>query len=118
MRFTNCRAHTPEVGLEPRARAVPLALQPTCSMGWDGAWGFDLVSDKSWLCRNGSLGRESSSRFAHCDFVAGAKGNEIIEGTTTITRKTRSLVFVSGELAAGGRTVLTATGIWKILGAS
>jgi acyl-coenzyme A thioesterase PaaI-like protein len=62
--------------------------------------------------------KPASTVSINCDFVAGAAGNEVLEGTTLITRKTRSLVFISGELSAGGRTVLTATGIWKILGAS
>jgi acyl-coenzyme A thioesterase PaaI-like protein len=63
-------------------------------------------------------GQGSATVSLNCDFVAGAKGDEILEGTTTITRKTRSLVFISGELSAGGRTVLTATGIWKVMSGS
>lgn len=52
----------------------------------------------------------------NCDFVGPGKLDEWIEGTATITRKTRSIVFVQGELTSGGRTVLSVTGIWKIIG--
>lgn len=52
----------------------------------------------------------------NCDFVAAGKLGEWIEGSAKITRKTRSVVFVQGELTSGGKTVLAATGIWKILG--
>jgi uncharacterized protein (TIGR00369 family) len=53
----------------------------------------------------------------NCDFVGPAKLGDRIRGTAKITRKTRSIVFISGELAVEGRTIMTATGLWKILGA-
>jgi uncharacterized protein (TIGR00369 family) len=53
----------------------------------------------------------------NCDFVGPAKLGDRIRGTAKITRKTRSIVFISGELAVDGRPILTATGLWKILGA-
>ena len=53
----------------------------------------------------------------NCDFVGPAKLDDRIRGTAKITRKTRSIVFISGELTVEGRTIMTATGIWKILGA-
>lgn len=52
----------------------------------------------------------------NCDFVAGGKLGEKIEGRAIITRKTRSVVFVKGELKQDGKTVMTASGIWKIIG--
>lgn len=52
----------------------------------------------------------------NCDFVAGGKLGEKIEGSAQITRKTRSVIFVKGELTQGGRTVMTASGIWKLIG--
>lgn len=63
-------------------------------------------------------GAKATTVSLNCDFVAGAKGDETITATATVTRRTRSLVFISGELKAGGRTVLTATGIWKVLNAA
>ncbi len=53
----------------------------------------------------------------NCDFIGPAKLGDRIRGTAEITRKTRSIIFISGELAVEGRPVLTATGLWKILGA-
>jgi len=52
----------------------------------------------------------------NCDFIGPAKLNDRIKGTAKITRKTRSIIFVSGDLAVDGRPIMTATGIWKILG--
>ena len=51
-----------------------------------------------------------------CDIVTPAKAGERITGRATITKRTRTIVFISGELKVADRTVLTATGIWKILG--
>ncbi len=54
----------------------------------------------------------------NCDFVAGTKPGAWIEASARITRQGRSLVFVRGELTAGATTVLTADGVWKVLGAN
>ena len=51
-----------------------------------------------------------------CDLMGPSKLGDRIRGTATITRRTRSIVFVSSELTVEGKIVLTATGIWKILG--
>ncbi|MFP3942981.1 MAG: PaaI family thioesterase [Alphaproteobacteria bacterium] len=56
----------------------------------------------------------------NCDFTAAGRAGERIEGEARVTRRTRSVVFVSGELFTRGRdgarrTLMTATGIWKIL---
>jgi hypothetical protein len=33
-----------------------------------------------------------------------------------VVRRTRSLIFMSGELVVGDRVVATANGVWKTLG--
>ena len=53
----------------------------------------------------------------NCDFIGPSKLGERVRGTATITRKTRSIVFINCELTVADRTIMTATGIWKILGA-
>lgn len=52
-----------------------------------------------------------------CDFVSMAPADAWLEGTSWVTRKTRSLVFVAGELHAQGDLVMTTSGVWKVLGA-
>lgn len=51
------------------------------------------------------------------DFVASIKDLTRLEGEAEVTRRTRSVVFVQGRVYAGDKTLLTATGIWKVLGA-
>ena len=49
------------------------------------------------------------------DFVAAGRLGAWVEGTARVRRRTRTLVFVDGELAASGRVLLTASGVFKIL---
>lgn len=50
------------------------------------------------------------------DFIGPGQKGEWIEMRGEITRKTRSLVFIRGTLSADGKTLLTADGIWKVIG--
>ena len=47
-----------------------------------------------------------------------ANPGEFVEARTEIVRRTRSVVFVRGRLGVGGRQVLAASGIWKVLDSS
>lgn len=51
------------------------------------------------------------------DYVAGATVGQWLECTGRITRETRTLIFIKGEVMADGELAMTATGIWKKLGA-
>ena len=49
-------------------------------------------------------------------FVDGVQIGEFIEMHAKVVRRTRSLIFMSGELMVGPRVVATANGVWKTLG--
>lgn len=51
----------------------------------------------------------------NCDLLDGARPGELVEGEATVTRITRSIVFVRGSVCCGERVVLTASGLWKRL---
>jgi uncharacterized protein (TIGR00369 family) len=51
------------------------------------------------------------------DFVAAGKLGAWVEGIARVQRRTRTLVFVDGELAASGRVLMTASGVFKIVDA-
>lgn len=51
----------------------------------------------------------------NCDFIDAAVPGDLIEGRARVTRVTRSVVFVQGELTCGGRLLLSASGLWKRL---
>ena len=52
----------------------------------------------------------------NCDFIGPVKLGETITSRVSITRRTRSIVFVTATLDVESRAVMTATGLWKILG--
>jgi acyl-coenzyme A thioesterase PaaI-like protein len=49
-------------------------------------------------------------------FVDAVQIGEFVEAKCKVVRRTRSLVFMSGELVVGERVVATANGVWKTLG--
>jgi uncharacterized protein (TIGR00369 family) len=62
------------------------------------------------------IGAQSCSTVSlNCDFVGPGKLGDVIEARVRVTRRTRTMAFVSAELVAGDRTLAVATGLWKIL---
>ncbi|MEI9991291.1 MAG: PaaI family thioesterase [Rhizomicrobium sp.] len=49
-----------------------------------------------------------------CDFVGPGKLGEILEARVRVTRRTRTMVFLSADIVVGTRAVAVATGLWKI----
>jgi uncharacterized protein (TIGR00369 family) len=49
-------------------------------------------------------------------FVSPVRLGELVEVRAEVLRATRTVVFVRGVLEVGGRTVVHADGVWKILG--
>ena len=49
-------------------------------------------------------------------FVDAVKIGEFVEAKCQVVRRTRSLIFMSGDLMVGDRVVATAKGVWKTLG--
>ena len=49
-------------------------------------------------------------------FVDAVKVGEFVEAKCQVVRRTRSLVFMSGDLMVDDRVVATAKGVWKTLG--
>ena len=49
-------------------------------------------------------------------FIDAVQIGEFVEAHCRVVRRTRSVVFMSGELMVGDRVVATASGMWKTLG--
>ena len=62
-------------------------------------------------------GAASATMTLNTDFIAAGQPGTRIECEASVTRRTRSVVFVQGRVYSGDKTLLTATGIWKVLGA-
>ena len=48
-------------------------------------------------------------------FISASKTGDLLLGTAKVLRKTRSLVFMHGEIRCGEQLIATAEGIWKVL---
>ncbi len=95
--------------------------QPQHLNGGDALHGGFLMM----LCDNilgsaahsGLNGQIASTVTLNTDFLAAGSVDAPVFGGAEVTRQTRSLIFVSGELSQKGKVLMTATGIWKIIGA-
>ena len=52
----------------------------------------------------------------NCDFVSAGEKGDTVEGRAEVTRATRTVLFISGELRVGTRMLMTATGVYAIKG--
>lgn len=52
------------------------------------------------------------------DFCSPGRLGDLIEARIRSPRRTRTMVFLMGELVAGDRTLVTANGLWKVAGVS
>ncbi|MBL9010041.1 MAG: PaaI family thioesterase [Alphaproteobacteria bacterium] len=83
-----------------------------------GGFLMTLADNVLGITANEAAGdRFASTVTLNTDFLAGGTADGPVLGTAEVTRKTRSLIFVAGELVQGGRLLMTASGIWKIIGA-
>ena len=48
-------------------------------------------------------------------FISASKSGDLLLGTAEVLRKSRSLIFMRGEIRCGEHLVATAEGIWKVL---
>lgn len=77
------------------------------------ATAFDVaLGHASWAAADG---RPSATVQLGVQYIGALQLGEFATIQAEITRTTRSLVFIRGVMATGGRTVATAEGVWKIL---
>ena len=74
---------------------------------------MDVAMSKT--ARGASATSRLSTIALSCDFVSPARFGDRIEARVRIRRRARSVVFLSGELVAEVRTLLIATGLWKVV---
>jgi len=48
-----------------------------------------------------------------CDFVGPGELGDVVEARVRLTRRTRTMVFLSADIVVGERVLAVATGLWK-----
>ncbi len=74
---------------------------------------MDVAMAQSTRRATGARGANTVS--LTCDFVGPGRLGDVIEAQVRITRRTRTMVFLSGELSSAGRKILVGTGLWKVV---
>lgn len=73
----------------------------------------EMMGQTIWL----AIGKKRTATISlNFDFIAGAKVGEWLELRCEIIRQGISVVFIRGELVCGDKVVITADGIWKVIG--
>jgi uncharacterized protein (TIGR00369 family) len=62
-------------------------------------------------------GRGCNTVSLSCDFMSPGRLGVPVEARVRVTRKTRTMIFISAELTTEDRPVLVATGLWKVASA-
>ena len=67
----------------------------------------------------GLIAEESSGHYTatislNVDFVASTAPDGWVEGRPTLTRLARTVAFLPSEIVSGGKTLITASGVWRI----
>jgi uncharacterized protein (TIGR00369 family) len=68
----------------------------------------------SQTARAVSGAKSCSTVSLNCDFVGPGRLGDTIEARVRVTRRARTMVFMSAELVTGDRPLLVATGLWKL----
>ena len=66
---------------------------------------------------NRAAGGDCVTLSMQASFQAEARAGDVIECRTQVDRVTRAIIFASGRFSVRGEDVMTATSLWKVLGA-
>lgn len=69
----------------------------------------------SHAARAGTRATGSNTVALNCDFVGPGRLHDVVEARVRVTRRARTMVFLSTEFQAEGRPLLVATGLFKIV---
>jgi acyl-coenzyme A thioesterase PaaI-like protein len=75
----------------------------------------DMAMGQTARAETGATGGSTIS--LNSDFVGPGRLHDVIEARVRVSRRARTMIFLSAELAAGDRLLLVATGLWKVIGA-
>lgn len=79
--------------------------------GWLSSFADGVLATAVW---HATEARSVTLRL-NIDFLGMVRPGEWVEGTAEVTRATRTLAFVRGEVACAGRAVVRAEGIFKLM---
>lgn len=82
-----------------------------------GGFIMSLMDSGMGTAAHRALGEQARAATISFDakFISASTTGDLLLGTAKVLRKTRSLVFMRGEIQCGEQLIATAEGIWKVL---
>jgi len=74
---------------------------------------MDVAMGQTSRLESGAKGGSTVS--LNCDFVGPGRLGDLVEARIRVSRRARTMIFLSGELYAGDRLLLVANGLWKVV---
>lgn len=104
-----------ETDYQFRARIQDIHLNPGGVT--HGGFIMSLMDSGIGTAAHRVLGKNARAATISLDvkFISASKAGDLLLGTAKVLRKTRSLVFMQGEIRRGEDLIATAEGIWKVL---
>ncbi len=98
-----------------RARVQDIHLNPGGIT--HGGFIMSLLDSGMGTAAHRALGAQARAATISFDvkFISASRTGDLLLGTAKVLRKTRSLVFMQGEIRCGEALIATAEGIWKVL---
>ena len=98
-----------------RARIQDIHLNPGGIT--HGGFIMSLMDSGMGTAAHRALGKNTRAATISFDvkFISASKTGDLLVGTAKVLRKTRSLVFMHGEIHCGEQLIASAEGIWKVL---
>lgn len=98
-----------------RARIQDIHLNPGGIT--HGGFIMSLMDSGMGTAAHRALGEHARAATISFDvkFISASRTGDILLGSAIVLRKTRSLVFMRGEIQCGKHLIATAEGIWKVL---
>ena len=104
-----------ETDYQFRARIQDIHLNPGGVT--HGGFIMSLMDSGMGTAAHRVLGKNARAATISLDvkFISASKSGDLLLGTAEVLRKSRSLIFMRGEIRCGEHLVATAEGIWKVL---
>ena len=98
-----------------RARVQDIHLNPGGIT--HGGFIMSLMDSGMGTAAHRALGAKARAATISFDvkFISASKEGDLLLGSAKVLRRTRSLVFMQGEIVCGEQLIATAEGIWKVL---
>ena len=104
-----------ETDYQFRARVQDIHLNPGGIT--HGGFIMSLMDSGMGTAAHRALGAQARAATISFDvkFISSSRTGELLLGSAKVLRKTRSLVFMRGEIRCDEQLIATAEGIWKVL---